>query len=149
MLTGCGNIGLAQEASFESAYENKEEEEPVDIYLSEAVVIVESVKEEDQAIDVYITERNESRTYTYTGATIVQDKYGSPMSMAQLRPGDIADIKYNSELERIGSISLSSDTWNHEGISRYNLDIGNESASIGDEAYSMSKNVRIFLKEDP
>lgn len=144
LLTGCGSIGLAQESTFESAYENKEEEEPVDIYLSGATVIIESVKEEEQAIDVYVTDRNESRSFTYTGATTIQDKYGSGMSMAQLNPGDIADIKYNSELERIGSITLSPDAWNHEGITRYNLDIGNGSASIGDETYGMSSNVRFF-----
>ena len=144
LLTGCGSIGLAQESTFESAYENKEEEEPVDIYLSGATVIIESVKEEEQVIDVYVTDRNESRSFTYTGATTIQDKYGSGMSMAQLNPGDIADIKYNSELERIGSITLSPDAWNHEGITRYNLDIGNGSASIGDETYGMSSNVRFF-----
>lgn len=144
LLTGCGNIGLAQEATFESAYENKEEEEPVDIYLSGATVIVESVKEEEQVIDLYMADRNESRSFTYTGATTIQDKYGSAMSMAQLNPGDIADIKYNSELERIGSIVLSPDAWNYDGISRYNLDIGNGSASIGDETYSMSSNVQFY-----
>lgn len=144
LLTGCGNIGLAQEATFESAYENKEEEEPVDIYLSGAAVIVESVKEEEQVIDLYMVDRNESRSFTYTGATTIQDKYGSAMSMAQLNPGDIADIKYNSELERIGSIVLSPDAWNYDGISRYDLDIGNGSASIGDETYSMSSNVQFY-----
>lgn len=144
LLTGCGNIGLAQEATFESAYENKEEEEPVDIYLSDATVVVESVKEEEQILDVYMTDRNESRSFTYTGATTIYDKYGSAMSMAQLKPGDIADIKYNSELERIGSIVLSPDAWNHDGVSRYNLDIGNGSASIGDETYNMSSNVRFY-----
>lgn len=144
LLTGCGNIGLAQEATFESAYENKEEEEPVDIFFSGATVIIESVKEQEQTIDVYVTDRNESRSFTYTGATTIQDKYGSAMSMAQLNPGDIADIKYNSELERIGSIVLSPDAWNHDGISRYDLDIGNGSASIGDETYNMSGNVRFY-----
>lgn len=144
LLTGCGNIGLAQESTFESAYENKEEEEPVDIYLSGATVIVESVKEEEQVIDLYMADRNESRSFTYTGATTIQDKYGSAMSMAQLNPGDIADIKYNSELERIGSIVLSPDAWNYDGISRYDLDIGNGSASIGDETYSMSSNVQFY-----
>ncbi len=144
LLTGCGSIGMAQESTFESAYENKEEEEPVDIYLSGATVIIESVQQEEQVIDVYVTDRNESRSFTYTGATTIQDKYGSGMSMAQLNPGDIADIKYNSELERIGSITLSPDAWNHEGITRYNLDIGNGSASIGDETYGMSSNVRFF-----
>lgn len=144
LLSGCSSIGLAQESTFESAYENKEEEEPVDIYLSNASVIVKAVYEEDQLIDVYITDRNESRTFAYTGATLIQDKHGSAMSMAQLCPGDIAEIKYNDELERVGSVTLSADAWSHESVSRYNLDIGNESAMIGDETFSMNGNVMVF-----
>ena len=34
LLTGCGTIGLAQEAAFESSYDNTVEEE-VDIYTSQ------------------------------------------------------------------------------------------------------------------
>lgn len=149
LFTGCSSIGLAQEATFESAYENKEEEEPVDIYLSGASVIIEAVHTEGQLIDVYLTERNESRTFAYTGATLVQDKYGSAMSMAQLCSGDIAEIKYNDELERVGSVALSADAWSHEGVSRYNLDIGNGSAVIGDETFSMDGNVMAFSEGEP
>lgn len=149
LLAGCSSIGLAQEATFESAYENKEEEEPVDIYLSGASVIIEAVYIEDQLIDVYLTERNESRTFAYTGATLVQDKYGSAMSMAQLCSGDLADIKYNDELERVGSVALSADAWSHEGVSKYNLDIGNGSAVIGDETFSLGGNVMAFSEGEP
>lgn len=149
LLAGCSYIGMAQESTFESAYENKEEEEKEDIYLSEAAVIIESVNDLDQMVNVYMTEGNESRTFVYTGATSVRDRYGSEMSMVQLKPGDIADIKYNSELEKVGSIVLSADAWSHEGVSKYSLDIGNGSAVIGDETCSMSGNVQVFSEEQP
>ena len=36
LLNGCSNIGLAQESSFESAYENVEEEESEESYFGVA-----------------------------------------------------------------------------------------------------------------
>ncbi len=144
LLTGCSSIGLAQEATFESAYENKEEEEPVDIYLSHATVVIEAVHSEEQLIDVYMPDRSESRAFAYTDATLIQDQYGSGMSAAQLCSGDLAEIKYNDELEKVGSVTLSADAWSHRSVSKYQFDLGNGSAMIGDEAYSMDSNVKAF-----
>ncbi len=147
LLSGCGSIGFAQESTFESAYENGGQEEPIYIYTSEATAIVEAIDAESQSIKMFLTDRNESRVFAYTGATLVQDKYGSSMSMAQLNVGEIAEIKYNKELERIGEISLSSDVWSYDGITKYNLNVGNGSASIGDEMYSMGGSTKIFSDE--
>ena len=121
ILTGCSTIGLAQDATFESAYENVPEEEAIDIYTSHSTVVVEGIDDFSGTFSAYLTDRNESRTFTYSGSCIVEDKYGSPMTMAQLMPGDIADIAYNSELERVGRISLTADAWNQEDIKKYTL----------------------------
>lgn len=149
ILTGCSAASLAQESTFESAYENDGQEEPVNIYTSAAPVVVESFNEEEYTVVMHLIDRNEDRTFSYNGATIIQDKYGSAMSMAQLRAGDIADITYNSELERIGSITLSGEAWSYEGVVKYNLDAGNGSATIGDETYSIDEKVRVFSGGQP
>lgn len=57
LLNGCSNIGLAQESSFESAYENVEEEEPVNIYTSNATVIVQEVDAQSQTVTVHMVEK--------------------------------------------------------------------------------------------
>lgn len=144
ILTGCSVASMAQESTFESAYENGDEEENVNIYTSAASVVVKSVNEEDQTISMYLIERNETRYFNYNGATVIQDKYGSGMTAGQLKPGDIADITYNSELERIGSVTLSKDAWSYEGVVKYNLNVGNDNAAIGDETYSIDSNVLVF-----
>ena len=144
LLTGCGSIGLAQEATFESAYENEPPQEPVDIYTSQTTAVIEAVNLESQTIRVYLTERNESREFTYTGATLINDKYGASMSMAQLMPGDIAEIKYNSELEEAGSIALSGDAWSYEDVTKYTFDEASGNATIGDEFFSLDGKVQVF-----
>lgn len=148
VLTGCSAASMAQESSFESAYENGVEEEKVNIYTSTASVIIRSVNEEDQKISMYLINRNENRDIGYNGATVIQDKYENAMSIAQLKPGDIAEITYNSELERAGSITLSQDAWSFEGVTKYNLNIGNGNASIGDETFSIDNTVLVFAEGD-
>lgn len=145
ILTGCGAASLAQESTFESAYENGAQEEKIDIYTSVASVIIESVNEEDQTVSMYLIDRNESRDLSYNGATVVQDRYGSAMTVGQLIPGDIAEITYNSEFERAGSIMLSPESWSYEDVEKYNLNAGNSSATIGDETFSIGSNVMVFL----
>lgn len=149
ILTGCGAASLAQEATFESAFENGEEEEPANIYTSASSVVVEAVYEGNQEIALYLIDRNEDRILAYDGATTVQDKYGSAMTMVQLQPGDIAEITYNSELEKLGTIALSGDAWRYEGVARYNLSAGNDSATIGEESYSIGSDVRVFSEGRP
>ena len=88
LLTGCGTIGLAQEAAFESAYENTpEEEEKINIYTSEGCGIVEKVDTVGQKITVYMINRKEERTFSYDMATVIWDRHGSGLTMEQLLPG--------------------------------------------------------------
>ena len=47
--TGCSSTGLAQESTFESSFENTQEE-PVDIYVSSASGVVKRVDKEAQTI---------------------------------------------------------------------------------------------------
>ena len=149
ILTGCGAASLAQESTFESAYENVEEEEPVNIYTSSASVVIEAVSEESQAMAMYLPDRNENRVFSYDGTTVINDRYGSAMAVIQLQPGDIAEITYNNELEKLGSITLSGDAWSYEGIAKYNLNAGNDSATIGEESFNMGSNVLVFSEGRP
>lgn len=149
VLTGCGAASLAQESTFESAYENGEEEEPVNIYTSSASVIVASIHEDEQYLSLFGLEGKTSMDLSYDGATIIQDKYGSPMSIAQLREGDIAEITYNEELGRLGAISLSGDAWTYEGVAKYSFNQGNGSITIGDESFGMESNVLTFSSGRP
>lgn len=146
LLTGCGTIGIAREATFESAYENTpEQEEPAaDVFISSARGVVETVDQEAGTITVYLLDRREERTFHYDAATVVEDKYGSALTMVQLMPGEITDITYNDELEKAGSVKASADAWNYDDMVKYNLNLGNSSASIGDSTYRIDEHIKVF-----
>lgn len=144
LLTGCGTIGLAQEATFESAYENKPEEEPINIFTSEGRGVVLEIDEVDEEITLYLPNHKEERTFSYSLATTVQDKHGSEMIMQQLLPGEIVNICYNNELEKLGSIMLAADAFRYDGIEKYQMDIKKGIVNIGSDTFGLSKNVKIF-----
>ena len=122
LLTGCGSIGLAQEATFESAYENKPEEEQVNIYTSEGCGVVQEIDTGAGLVTIYLLERNEEVTFVYDGATAIQDKYGSALTISQVMPGEVVDICYNSELRKLGSMMLTPESWSYNGSAKYQIE---------------------------
>lgn len=144
LLTGCGTIGLAREATYESAYEAVKEEEPVNIYTSKAYGVLQAVDVEEGTITLYLPEEKEERTFQYDGTTTVEDRFGSALSMAQLMPGEIVDVSYNSDLKKAGSVALPSEAWSYDGVSRYNLDIKRGILRIGSNTYSLLADTKIF-----
>lgn len=142
-LTGCGSIGLAKDAEFESNYENNFEE-PENIYVSAAQVMFKSFDSENSTIDFYVLGTSDIRTFNFDGGTVINDKYGQPMSMAQLQSGDIATVTYNADASKVGSITLSDSSFSMTDVSKYSVsDNGNELV-IGDNTYSIDENVHIF-----
>lgn len=145
LLTGCGTIGLAREATFESAYENKLEEEPVvDIYTSKGTGILERINQEKNTFTVYFLNSSEERTFAYDGTTIVEDRFGGSMSMKQMLPGEIVQVAYNSDLEKAGTVALSAESWSYDGVQKFQIDQNRGSLAIGSDNYGLSSNVKVF-----
>lgn len=147
VLTGCGTIGLAQEAAFESAYENKPEEE-TDIFLSESRGVLEEVNAQDETITVYRMDQKDEITLIYDNATAVQDKYGSSLTMSQLNPGEIVDLRYNSELRKAGSVNVSSDIWCYDNVEKHEINEGRGTLQVGSETYRISKETKAFSGQE-
>lgn len=148
LLTGCGTIGLAQEATFESAYENVPEEESVDIFTSAACGVVESVDLDASTVTFYLLNRNEQRTFSYDDATMVKDRHGGSLTMAQLTMGEVVDIAYNDELSKMGSAIYSMDGFSYDSISNYVLDEQNRTVQIGSDTYSMGNGIKVFSYDE-
>ncbi|MBD5394669.1 MAG: PEGA domain-containing protein [Lachnospiraceae bacterium] len=143
ILTGCGSIGLAREAAFESAYENVPEEK-VDIYTSVGYGILESIDAEGGTVTVYQLDQKKKMTLSYDGATQVQDRYGSSLVMTQLLPGEIVAMRYNSEAEKAGSIVESSDIWTYDDVTKYSIDEGKGTFQVGSDTYRITGETKVF-----
>lgn len=147
-LTGCSSVGLAHEATFESAFQNTEQprQSTVGMYDSADTAIVKTVSTEEQKIVLVNIELNKSYTLDYDGTTLVSDKYDSVMSMPQIQVGDIVDVCFMKESKKLVSIKLSPEAFAYESISKYSLDEANGSAAIGDSNYRI-KNSALIVSE--
>lgn len=145
VLTGCGTIGLAQESTFESAYENGKEEEPEEpAYTSASSGVLISINTEDMNFVIHRIKEGDDIALNYTGATVVQDQYESPLTMEQLSAGEILDVIYDSESGRAGSIAISGDAFCYEGLSKCRIDEGKGTLETGSETLHISGQTRVF-----
>ena len=145
VLTGCGTIGLAQESTFESAYENGKEAEPAETEFTSACRgVLVSVNTEDKDFVIHRTAEGDDTVLSYTGATVVQDQYESPLTMEQLTVGEILDVAYDSESGRAGSIAISRDAFCYEGLTKCRIDEGKGTLETGNEVLRVSGQTRVF-----
>ena len=145
VLTGCGTIGLAQESTFESAYENGKEAEPAETeFVSACRGVLVSVNTEDKDFVIHRTAEDDDTVLSYTGATVVQDQYESPLTMEQLTVGEILDVAYDSESGRAGSIAIFRDAFCYEGLTKCRIDEGKGTLETGNEVLRVSGQTRVF-----
>lgn len=143
LLSGCGYVGLAQDTAFTSDY-SYSEEDIQNIFVSSAQVIFKSLDTENLTMDLYVYGSQEQKTLRYDGATIIQDKYGQPMTASQLVCGDVLNIAYNSELNKIGAIVYTPNIFSLTDVSKYSISDNGATMYIGSDAYSLDGNTRLF-----
>lgn len=141
ILTGCSSIGLAESSQFESNYENGEEEVE-NIFVSAADVMFQSADVEASLLNFYRLGTSDIISLSYDGATTFTDKYGSPLSVMQLQQGDVAKITYNSDINKLGSVNLSSEAFYFTDITKYSYN--SATLTVGDEIYSLNSNLHVF-----
>ena len=143
LITGCSYTGRAEEAAFTSNYENTDTTVE-NIYVSSADVMYKGYNPTESIMDFYVLGTSDIMSLSYDGATVINDKYGSPMSVVQLQPGDIAKIAYNSTVNKVGSVILSDEAFTMTDLNKYSISVNGSDITIGDSTYSISSNVHIF-----
>lgn len=83
-------------------------------------------------------------TLTYDGATSITDKYGQGMSMAQVREGDIVDVKFLRGKKLLSSMQISSAGFCNSEISRFEINTLRNDMAIGGDIYKISDDTVVF-----
>lgn len=77
----------------------------------------------------------------YDSNTRILSKHDSPMTVDQLRIGDVLDITYSIHSNTIDSLKYSQTAWNQTDITRFEIDQNLNTIKIGDTLYRLSENV--------
>ena len=154
-LTGCSsevsNIGQAREkdqaiASTEIGTELTGSSDGT--YDSADTAVVASVDGSEHKITLHNIKTDRNYTLSYDDSTSILNKHGSVMVMDQIQPGMIADVKFMMDSKKLASLKVSSDAWQYDDVTQFDLGCGNSTASIGSGVYHLSDNTPVFSDGD-
>lgn len=101
--------------------------------------IVVEMNREDKTVTLKNMDVKRQYTLSYDGTTFFYDKYGTVISDAQLKKGEIVDVTFLKERKRLNSLQLSKEAWSHRNIDDYKLDEENFRAEVGSTVYVYSE----------
>ncbi len=77
----------------------------------------------------------------------ISSKHGNVMSMAELSYGEIYKLFYTRSLKKLTGIQVSDTAWTYTDVTRFSFDENKKIMMIGDEAYKITKDLKIFSQE--
>ncbi len=146
-LTGCtseaSNIGMAKNKE-NTAVDTGFSVSTVGSYDSADTAVVLSMDASNKAVSLINMETGKQYTLYYDGTTYVKDKYEGPMTISQIKAGDIVDITFLKGKKKLASIQKSPKAWVYDSINNYDLAGANRTASIGSQTYSLPAGVVVL-----
>ncbi len=106
-------------------------------YDSADTAVVISVDAETGYVTFLNIEIGRQYTLSYDGTTYVKNKYEEPMSMSQIKAGDIVDVTFLKSKKKLTSLQISPRSWVYNDVGNYNLGGINKTATIGSATYSL------------
>lgn len=106
-------------------------------YDSADTAVVLSTDLDNKAVSFVNMDTGKQYTLYYDGTTYVKDKHDGPMTISQIRAGDVVDVTFLKGKKKLASIKRSPDAWVFDDVNNYDLAGANRTASIGSQIYSM------------
>lgn len=137
--------------------EESEEEQPVfsssipGSYDSmDEVAVVMAVNQEEKTITLRNTDLQRNYTLDYSQATRLEDRYGSSLSIAQIKAGDLAQVTFLKNKKRLNTLSLcGGEAWTYEKVTEYAVNRNTRVLTLGTDSYKIGDDTLIFSQGKP
>lgn len=142
VLTGCtseaSNIGRAKDKNGEvDVVDTGFTLSTVGSFDSADTAVVLTTDPDNKAVSLINMDTGKQYTLYYDGTTYVKDKYDGPMSISQIKAGDVVDVTFLKGKKKLASIQRSPEAWVLDDVYNYDLTGANKTASIGSQIYSL------------
>ncbi|MDE6604224.1 MAG: PEGA domain-containing protein [Lachnospiraceae bacterium] len=142
VLTGCtseaSNIGRAKDKNGRpDVVDTGFTLSTVGSYDSADTAVVLSTDLDNKAVSLINMDTGKQYTLYYDGTTYVKDKYDGPMTISQIKAGDVVDVTFLKGKKKLASIQRSPEAWVFDEVCNYDLAGANRTASIGSQTYSL------------
>lgn len=146
-VTGCtseaSNIGVAKNKE-NNVVDTGFSVSTVGSYDSADTAVVLSMDISNKAVSLINMDSGKQYTLYYDGTTYVKDKYEGPMTISQIKAGDIVDVTFLKGKKKLASIQKSPKAWVYDSVKNYDLAGANKTASIGSQTYSLPAGVVVL-----
>ncbi|MDE5717286.1 MAG: hypothetical protein K2I53_06670, partial [Lachnospiraceae bacterium] len=142
VLTGCtseaSNIGKAKDKNGKpDVVDTGFTLSTVGSYDSADTAVVLSTDPDNKAVSLINMNTGKQYTLYYDGTTYVKDKHDGPMTISQIKAGDVVDVTFLKGKKKLASIKRSPEAWVFDEVYNYDLAGANKTASIGSQTYSL------------
>jgi predicted small lipoprotein YifL len=111
---------------------------------AEGIAILVESNTEEKKVTLYAPETAQTYTLDVVGSSTFGDKYGQPMALSQLKPGDVVEVTYLKDIMRLNSMHQASQGFVAQEAQKYTLDWDRQEVTIGKSHYRLPENVLIF-----
>lgn len=108
-------------------------------YDSADTAIVIAKQEKQNKITFLNLTKKRNYTLNYDGTTKFMDKYGTQISVSQLQEGEMVDVQFLKDEKLLSSLTVSSEIWTLNDISKFELDLDAGRMKIMDEYYTLDE----------
>lgn len=109
---------------------------------SDAVVVAVNDEEKTVTLRNHTTGSNYTLDYSY--AKKIQDRYGSAISMAQIKCGDIVEVTFLRNKKRLNTISVSEKSWDVKETSVFDINVNTRVMTVGEDSCRVSEDTLVF-----
>ena len=142
---GTSGVNTTEE-SVESRYDTGFVAASYDSFDSADTAIFMRRDAQEQTVTLWNTAVGRTYTLSYDGTTRFADKYGESISLAQINPGDVVDVKFLKAQKHLTTMAFSSEVWSLEKVTFFELDSVLGQATVGQETkkYKLTANTHFF-----
>jgi len=115
-----------------------------DSFDTEGTAVLVASDTTQNKVTLYDPKAAESYTLEVVGTSTFADKYGQPMALNQLKPGDVVEVTYIQEIMRLNSMQQASQGFSMQEAEKYALDWERHEVTVGKSHYRLPENVQIF-----
>lgn len=135
-------LGKPQGLKNQSNHENETEKVvPSNKPKKDITAIVLDINITDKIIRLYDIDKNQEINLIYTGGTNVFDKYGQAITMNQVEIGQIMDVTYESQTDKLTYLQSSKRVWEYVGVSNMSIDPDKNIIKIARTKYTYNEPV--------
>ena len=118
-------------------------------YDSADTAVVVAKQEKLNKITFLNLKKKLNYTLNYDGTTKFMDKYGSAIAVSQLEEGEIVDLQFLKEEKLLANVTVSSDIWTYDQVSKFELDMSAGRMKLFNEYYTLEESTVVLSDGKP